>query len=153
MSLTSFWVKLNWTKRQSLVSLTCNSRRKHWDSFLETGKKNSTLFVFGWFSLLFFFFFLLLLLCFFVFSVVFSRFSCFQERINEGKRPRYFPSRYGKFMGVNRTIGSKQFVLSYEVQEIMTSMVTLQISADDIILVYNRLAVTWSDFMTPSICG
>ena len=78
--------------------------------------------------------------CFFLFF--FSRFSCFQERINEGKRPRYFPSRYGKFMGVNRTIGSKQFVLSYEVQEIMTSMVTLQISADDIILVYNRLEVT-----------
>lgn len=44
-------------------------------------------------------------------------------------------------MGVKkRPKNNKQeFMLTYEVDETMTSMVTLQISADDIILIYNRL--------------
>ena len=29
-------------------------------------------------------------------------------------------------------------MLTYEIDEVMTSMVTLQISADDVILIYNR---------------
>lgn len=32
----------------------------------------------------------------------------------------------------------QEFMLTYEIDEVMTSMVTLQISADDIILIYNR---------------
>ena len=40
----------------------------------------------------------------------------------------------------NRPQGDEQeFMLTYEIDEVMTSLVTLQISADDIILIYNRL--------------
>ena len=67
----------------------------------------------------------------------------FKIRRAAGKTPYYFPEKFGKLIGVkNRPKGSKQeFMLTYEIDEVMTSMVTLQISADDIILIYNRFVV------------
>lgn len=61
-----------------------------------------------------------------------------QKRRDTGQTPRYFPAKYGKLLGVKKNMDTSNFVLTYEVDEVMTSMVTLQISADDIILIYNR---------------
>jgi len=69
-----------------------------------------------------------------------------QERVNQGKTPSYFPARYGKLVGtrIPKDKDGKvdtekgQVVLTYEVEEDHVSLVTLQISADDIILIYNR---------------
>lgn len=72
----------------------------------------------------------------------FSKYSlCPQARRTLGETPLHFPERYGKLVGVkNRPKGDEQaFMLTYEIDEVMTSLVTLQISADDIILIYNRL--------------
>lgn len=72
----------------------------------------------------------------------FSKYSPYpQARRTRGETPLHFPERYGKLVGVkNRPKGDEQeFMLTYEIDEVMTSMVTLQISADDIILIYNRL--------------
>ena len=69
----------------------------------------------------------------------------FKIRRAAGKTPYYFPEKFGTLVGVkNRpTEESKQeFMLTYEIDEVMTSMVTLQISADDIILIYNRFVST-----------
>ena len=68
----------------------------------------------------------------------------FKVRRSSGKTPYYFPEKFGKLIGVkNRPKDSEQeFMLTYEVDEVMTSMVTLQISADDIILIYNRFVST-----------
>ena len=68
----------------------------------------------------------------------------FKSRRNAGQTPYYFPEKFGKLVGVkNRPISDKQeFMLTYEIDEVMTSMVTLQISADDIILIYNRFVST-----------
>jgi len=66
----------------------------------------------------------------------------FKARRTFGRTPYYFPEKFGKLIGLKqRPIGEKkqQFMLTYEIDEVMTSMVTLQISADDIILIYNRL--------------
>jgi len=74
--------------------------------------------------------------------VEFSKYSlCPQARRTLGETPLHFPERYGKLVGVkNRPKGDEQeFMLTYEIDEVMTSLVTLQISADDIILIYNRL--------------
>ena len=71
----------------------------------------------------------------------FSKYSlCPQARRTLGETPLHFPERYGKLVGVkNRPKGDEQeFMLTYEIDEVMTSLVTLQISADDIILIYNR---------------
>lgn len=64
----------------------------------------------------------------------------FKLRRTSGQTPYYFPEKFGKLIGVkNRPKANKQeFMLTYEIDEVMTSMVTLQISADDIILIYNR---------------
>ena len=58
-----------------------------------------------------------------------------------GRTPYYFPEKFGKLIGLKsrpKGGGQKEFMLTYEIDEVMTSMVTLQISADDIILIYNR---------------
>ncbi|EDO36432.1 predicted protein [Nematostella vectensis] len=60
------------------------------------------------------------------------------KRRASGKTPYYFPQKFGKLLGVNQRKDNNHFVLTYEVDEVMTSMVTLQISADDVILIYNR---------------
>ena len=65
----------------------------------------------------------------------------FKIRRNQGVTPLYFPEKFGKLIGVKnrpKEGGQKEFMLTYEIDEVMTSMVTLQISADDIILIYNR---------------
>lgn len=62
-----------------------------------------------------------------------------EERVGQGKQPRWFPGRYGKLAGVKKQKdNSSSFVLAYELEEEHTSLVALQISADDLILVYNR---------------
>lgn len=68
----------------------------------------------------------------------------FKIRRSAGQTPYYFPEKIGKLVGVkNRPVSDKQeFMLTYEVDEVMTSMVTLQISADDVILIYNRFVGT-----------
>ena len=70
----------------------------------------------------------------------------FKIRRAAGKTPYYFPEKFGKLIGVkNRPIEDSkedEFMLTYEIDEVMTSMVTLQISADDIILIYNRYVTT-----------
>ena len=70
-------------------------------------------------------------------------FICFfKTRRSAGQTPYYFPEKFGKLIGLkSRPKGGgdkKEFMLTYEIDEVMTSMVTLQISADDIILIYNR---------------
>ena len=55
-----------------------------------------------------------------------------------GKRPRYFVERNGNCIGVNRKGSSEDLGLVYELDETMTSIVTLEVSADDMILIYNR---------------
>ncbi|XP_068682010.1 hapless 2-like isoform X1 [Montipora foliosa] len=62
-------------------------------------------------------------------------------RRTQGITPLYFPEKFGKLVGLKnrpKVGGKKEFMLTYEIDEVMTSMVTLQISADDIILIYNR---------------
>lgn len=64
-----------------------------------------------------------------------------QRRRASGKTPYYFPEKFGKLVGVKKRPiqdEEQQFMLTYEIDEGMTSMVTLQISADDILLIYNR---------------
>ncbi|XP_015762006.1 PREDICTED: protein HAPLESS 2-like [Acropora digitifera] len=64
-----------------------------------------------------------------------------KARRAQGIKPLYFPEKVGKLVGLKSrpTDGQKkEFMLTYEIDEVMTSMVTLQISADDIILIYNR---------------
>ena len=68
-------------------------------------------------------------------------FISLQARRAQGIKPLYFPEKVGKLVGLKSrpTDGQKkEFMLTYEIDEVMTSMVTLQISADDIILIYNR---------------
>nr|QIC49960.1 hapless 2 [Actinia equina] len=60
------------------------------------------------------------------------------KRREKGQTPHYFPEKFGKLLGVRKMSNLNNYVLTYEVDEVMTSMVTLQISADDIILIYNR---------------
>lgn len=61
------------------------------------------------------------------------------DRVENGKTPRWFPARYGKIAGVKKQkANSTNFVLAYELEEEHTSLLSLQISADDLILVYNR---------------
>lgn len=60
----------------------------------------------------------------------------------------WFPARYGKLVGSRKPIReedevnddiSDEVVLSFESEEDHVSLITLQISADDVILIYNRL--------------
>lgn len=71
-------------------------------------------------------------------SYVFHIYFLHQKRRENGETPHYFPEKYGKLLGVKKNMDTSNYVLTYEVDEVMTSMVTLQISADDIILIYNR---------------
>ena len=81
------------------------------------------------------------------------------ERLYKGKMPHWFPSRYGKLAGVKRKKkNSSNFVLAYELEEEHVSLVSLQISADDLILVYNRatgeiLRAAVRDFESVSMDG
>lgn len=64
-----------------------------------------------------------------------------QERLNKDETPQWFPSRYGKLVGVRKPVGKEvddNFLLSFESEEDHVSLVTLQISADDVILIVNR---------------
>ena len=64
-----------------------------------------------------------------------------QERVQQGKTPHYFPTRYGKVAGLKKKVNTSDTVLSFETPELHVSLVTLQLSADDVILVYNRWEV------------
>ena len=63
----------------------------------------------------------------------------------------WFPARYGKLVGLRKPIKgddevnddiNDEVVLSFESEEDHVSLITLQISADDVILIYNRLVKT-----------
>ena len=72
-------------------------------------------------------------------------FFTFQVRLISGKTPLWFPTRYGKLAGLkmakDAASETSNTVLSYELEEDHVSLITLQISADDIIFIYNRYVV------------
>ena len=56
-----------------------------------------------------------------------------------GRTPNYFVEQYGNCVGVNRDGPSEDLGLVYEADDtIRNSLVTLEVSADDMILIYNR---------------
>nr|XP_004211319.2 unnamed protein product [Hydra vulgaris] len=69
----------------------------------------------------------------------YNKFMDDEDRLEKGKMPWYFPARYGKLAGVKQNIGDNdKYLLTYELDDEQISLVTLQISADDVVLVYNR---------------
>lgn len=56
-----------------------------------------------------------------------------------GRTPNYFVEQYGKCVGANRDGPSEDLGLIYEVDDtVRNSLITLEVSADDMILIYNR---------------
>ena len=71
---------------------------------------------------------------------LFHLFISFYKALRKiGRTPNYFVEQYGKCMGVNRDGPSEELGLVYEVDDtVRNSLVTLEVSADDMILIYNR---------------
>lgn len=62
-----------------------------------------------------------------------------------GKRPNYFVEQYGNCVGVNREGPSEDLGIVYDSDDtVRNSLVTLEVSADDMILIYNRYVLNWS---------
>jgi hypothetical protein len=59
-------------------------------------------------------------------------------RREKGERTKYFPETYGKITGLKERLGSRDRVVEFESGEMSSVLVYLEISADDLILVYNR---------------
>lgn len=59
-------------------------------------------------------------------------------RRERGERTKYFPETYGKITGLKERLGTRDRVVEFESEETSSVMVYLEISADDLILVYNR---------------
>ena len=59
-------------------------------------------------------------------------------RRERGERTKYFPETYGKITGIKQLQESGNRVVEFESEETSSVMVYLEISADDLILVYNR---------------
>ena len=69
--------------------------------------------------------------------MLFKRLSI-QMRRQNNERTKYFPETYGKITGLKERVGSRDRVVEFESEETSSVMVYLEISADDLILVYNR---------------
>jgi hypothetical protein len=59
-------------------------------------------------------------------------------RRERSERTKYFPETYGKITGIKERLGKRDRVVVFESEEESSVMVYLEISADDLILVYNR---------------
>ncbi|CAB3989881.1 Hypothetical predicted protein [Paramuricea clavata] len=58
---------------------------------------------------------------------------------NIGRTPNYFVEQYGKCVGVNTDGPSEDLGIVYEVGDtVRNSLITLEVSADDMVLIYNR---------------
>ena len=71
------------------------------------------------------------------YTMLFKRLSL-QMRRQNNERTKYFPETYGKITGLKERVGSRDRVVEFESEETSSVMVYLEISADDLILVYNR---------------
>ena len=61
-----------------------------------------------------------------------------QKNREKGKRPLYFPERYGVVMGTGEYDKEGNYALIYQAGKLGNIMISLEISADDIILIYNK---------------
>jgi len=59
-------------------------------------------------------------------------------RVDRGERPFWFPAQHGKFVGAKTHKETDKSVFAYELEETVNSIVSLEISADDVIYIYSR---------------
>ena len=62
----------------------------------------------------------------------------FQANREKGRKPLYFPERYGVVVGTGEYDKKGKYALIYKAGKLGNIMISLEISADDIILIYNK---------------
>ena len=78
----------------------------------------------------------------------------FQANREKGRRPLYFPERYGEVLGTGEYDKKGKFALVYKAGKLGNIMISLEISADDIILIYNKYVIIYTlRFYVYGVCA